>query len=255
MPDSELCFIGKYAFEGCGIKSLSIPSNFIEFDQNWCFWISELVDLKVSPSKQNCICFYENQFLLMKSHPKSDVFDILILVPRNIKNAKVPSFVRKISDLAFASCKELKVVEFSADSKLEIIGHKVFYQSSIETLIIQSSVEKFEEEWCNEAFELTNIEILPNEKENIICCQNKLIFGKSDLTSNNFDVLYFTNHYIESLNIPSYIRIIGSSAFDSSLIITITFSEDSELFSIEKYAFHHSSLLSISIPCHVKKNR
>lgn len=251
--NSELSYIGVSAFEGSHISTLSLPSNNIEFKENWCFWTHLLNNLLVSPSKQNCICLNDDGFLLMKSDPKSDVFDILLLAPRDVKKAVIPPFVKKIAQLAFACCNQLTEVECSRDSELKIIGSKAFNGSSIKKLIIPSTVEVLEEEWCNEADSLSNIIILPCEKENIMCYQDEFIFGKLDINTDIFDILYFASRDIQSATIPSFIRIIGSNAFDGCKLQTIHFSDDSELVSIGKYAFQNSKLTSISIPYRVTK--
>ena len=81
-----------------------------------------LEEFEVKPSKQKCICLYEDKYLLSKSDSKSDIFDILLISSRKIEKAVIPSFIKRIADCAFDQCSKLNEVECSSDSQLKIIG-------------------------------------------------------------------------------------------------------------------------------------
>lgn len=77
----------------------------------------------------------------------------------------------------------------------------------------------------------------------------EFIFGKINENSDEYDVLKFAFHDIENAKIPSFIKRIYKSAFaECNKLECIEFKNDSNLISIDKYAFFHSSLKKIVIP-------
>lgn len=252
--NSQLKSIGKFCFCCSGIRELFLPSNFIEFGSEWCSMTNSLTSLNVSPSKQNCICLYKNQFLLSKSDPKSDIFDTLLLASRDIQRVVIPSFIKKIAQCAFDQCVELEEVECSPNSELKIIGEKAFCGSTIGKLTIPSSFDKFEDEWCCDTNNLVDIVVMKQQVENITYYDDSFILGKTDLKSDVFDILYFAQRNVVNVTIPSFVKIIGSSAFDGcESLFEVNFPKDSQLVSIGKSCFAHSSLQTIEIPWQVEK--
>ena len=76
-----------------------------------------------------------------------------------------------------------------------------------------------------------------------------MIVCKSSKNENFYDVLIFVSRDVKNVIIPSSVKRIGSFAFDECQHLkSIEFSEDSELKSIDKLAFFHSTIESISIP-------
>ena len=59
-----------------------------------------------------------------------------------LESILIPSYVEIIGDNVFTNCKFLKKVEFSANSKLKIIGENAFKQSAIESIEIPMHVTK-----------------------------------------------------------------------------------------------------------------
>lgn len=78
------------------------------------------------------------------------------------------------------------------------------------------------------------------EKKNIIYYYDKFIIGKSDLKSDNYDILYFSRRDIKTANIPSFIKRIASNAFEGCYYLRqIEFDENLELVEIDDYIFIH----------------
>ena len=76
-----------------------------------------------------------------------------------------------------------------------------------------------------------------------------MILGKSDLSTDTYDVLIFVRRDATDVKIPSFVRHIDYSCFDGcSRIETLTFGHDSELRSIRKLAFANSSIKKLTIP-------
>lgn len=61
----------------------------------------------------------ENKYLLGKSDPNNDEFDILLFASRDIEKISIPSNIRIISSYAFNYCLSLKKVEIPLNSNLE----------------------------------------------------------------------------------------------------------------------------------------
>lgn len=81
----------------------------------------------------------------------------------------------------------------------------------------------------------------------------KYILGKSDLKKDNYDVLVFAVRSIESILIPSFVEIIGASAFQSCCKLKeIEFTNNSKLRKIEQFSIAHILISKICIPKHVK---
>ena len=63
--------------------------------------IENLGRIELIPKPNQKIAFYDNSFLLKKSDPKSGTFYVLFYALKNIKIARIPSFVRIIGKKAF----------------------------------------------------------------------------------------------------------------------------------------------------------
>ena len=81
----------------------------------------------------------------------------------------------------------------------------------------------------------------------------KMIITKSDINSDNFDVLYYVTCNAEDVLIPSNIKIIGENSFiRCKKIKSVKFQENSELEIIDKYSFMESSIIEIKLPKHLR---
>lgn len=341
--NSELISIGEYAFLNSSITSIKIPSTVIEMKN--CFGNTEsLNEISVMPNNSRFSCF-DSSFLLEKSDENAENYDVLVLARKNIEEAIIPSFVRKIKSyafykceklkivkfiddsqlvsigknsfsfsalrsikipknvrkinkycfyqciwlknvefdkncelkqikkntfngtvieymkipskvtkigkLSFASCNHLKCIEFDENSELNMIQNDAFYHSSIELLQIPSKVTKIKEGWCDDVDNLKNIFVDKNN-ENFIFYEDNFLLGKSNMLCDEFDVLLFARRNIIIAKIPSFIKRIASYAFCScNSLVSAEFFEDSQLCSIDDYAFYNCSIFSISIPSHV----
>lgn len=78
---------------------------------------------------------------------------------------------------------------------------------------------------------------------------NGLLLGKSIENSDIFDLLLFASRNIEQVIIPSYIKCIQKHCFKNcTKLKNVEFAENSELCSIEDYAFENTSIEYIEIP-------
>ena len=79
---------------------------------------------------------------------------------KNLENiTKIPSSIKRIGRMSFAYCSKLKTLHLPNESKLKMISSDAFFHSSINELNIPNLNEYFEEGWCRDTSELTNINI------------------------------------------------------------------------------------------------
>lgn len=104
--------------------------------------IENLGRIELIPRPNQKIAFYDNSFLLKKSDPKSGTFDVLFYALKNIKIARIPSYVRIIGKKAFQCCVDLESIEFSDDSQLTLVQTYAFFKCfKIKKISFPSSVE------------------------------------------------------------------------------------------------------------------
>ena len=259
--DSELQTIEKSAFSSTLISSITIPDTFCEFKSGWSTRASRLSRVKIMPNNQR-YKNYGDDLIIGKSDIKSDNFDVLIFANRNIKAITIPPFIKiiasdsfaesiiesisipsqvlRIDDSAFFCCKKLQKIEFEPDSQLQSIGNNVFFSCSLTSLSIPSSVCELAEEWCAGKLRLNRVNVMPNNKR-YKNHGDDLVIGKSDIKSDNFDVLVFASRNIKTVTIPSFIKFISPHAFDQSSLKKVVIS--SHVVKIGKYAFHNCNKL------------
>lgn len=171
----------------------------------------------------------------------------------DLQSIIIPSHVRVIRSIAFYICRRLKKVEFeNNESELVSIERNAFADSRIEELTLPSNITYLSEGWCNDMPWLKSIKIIPYSKVNIVLYNEKMLLGKSDIKSDNFDILLFVLRNATKITIPSFIKHVSShSASLCTKLKSVEFEENSELVSIGKFAFHSLSISSIKIPKNV----
>lgn len=147
--NSELKIISKNAFSESGIESLTIPSKVEKLENGWCEKVDRLKNINIM-KENKCFTWYNDQFILGKSDPKSDKFDVLLFARRDIQVANIPSFIKRIGPCAFENCKQIIKLNFLPNSELEKIEFNAFKCSSIQKICIPSHVKKI----SKSAFEL-----------------------------------------------------------------------------------------------------
>lgn len=99
------------------INASSVPEN--------CLLASKLTDICFHPDNK-FYKIYKDIMIIGKSSIESDDYDVLVYVIRNVETITIPNFIRIIGSFAFNNCKKLQKVEFTTDSKLEIIKDNSF---------------------------------------------------------------------------------------------------------------------------------
>lgn len=227
--DSGLKTTESFAFKSTPIKSIELPSKVSELKKSWLLCTDEL---KVVENNSNVIN-YQSKFLLGKSDPKSDDFDVLLVAFPDLKDGLIPSFVKVISSYSFEKCEDLREVKFSIDSQLKIIESNAFNGTFIESLMIPPNLEVLENGWCAGVGKLIDIKNMKNQK-NFLNYNSDFILGKSDLKNDVFDTLVFARRNITNAVIPSSIKYIFNFAFyECKQLVDVQFQENSQLLSIE----------------------
>ncbi|KAK8841588.1 hypothetical protein M9Y10_027213 [Tritrichomonas musculus] len=273
---SELRFIDSFSFNFCSIERMTLPSTIEKFNEDWQTNLDGPDIIRIFPHKQQNIVYYNNSFILGKSDTKSDIFDVLIFAHKNITNAIIPSFIKRIESDAFKDCKQLKSVSFSDDSQLTEIGN--FSSCPLKQIKIPQKVQhiryhaffnclklkKVEFSDGSElksigygAFGFTNIEriVVPphvTQIELYTFLNTKRVDFHENSELKEIQDSAFLSSKIKRIRIPSSVTKIGCSAFmKCKFLEKVDFSFDSKLKMIQEKAFFASGLKSFSIPSSV----
>lgn len=141
--NSQLQTIEKCAFNYTPIKSSKIPSKLIELKEGWCSGVTKLNRIFVMPENPRFSCV-DGEFLFEKSSLENNVYDMLAFCPRDIQIVKISSFIKIIGSFAFQKCKNIKTVDYSFDSNLQIIRSNAFSYSSIKRFTVPSKLIEIE---------------------------------------------------------------------------------------------------------------
>lgn len=253
--DSELRSIGKNAFFFSSISTLYIPSKLEMFEEDWCYKAQDLNTIYISDENPNFKYYDEsNTIIIGKSNPRNSDFDLLVYVKYGVKELIIPSTIKRI---VCNFSKNLISVKFEGKSSLEIIGKNLFpFFTDIYTipydLTIPSSV-KFIGGLCSLPTKIFN-NIISKENPNFKYIDDSMIIGKFNSESEEFDTIISARLDIKKAIIPSYIKHISQFAFSRcDDLTTVEFQSDSQLISIEKFAFNHSGIKEIKIPSSCQK--
>lgn len=170
--NSELEIIEDTAFEYTLIQYIVIPPTVTKMSENSfqncnnlsVIFIDENSDLKsmklidcnaTFESKKNlptinCLSFDfdEEKQTAKVTGINSNVDPDYILIPRTVKHNEHEFLVTEISEGSFEGSKSLKIVFFSPDTEVRVIGKNSFASSTIKRIIIPSTVDKI----CENAF-------------------------------------------------------------------------------------------------------
>lgn len=252
--NSMLTTIKKCAFWKSSIERLTISTNLINLENEWCSGANNLNHITCCSNNPRYKSYEDNKYIIGKKTIESPNYEILVFCIRNIdRKATIPNFIKEIESHAFDKCNNLQKVEFSNYSEIETIHKEAFFDSSIESLTIPASLVDLKEGWCSGANNLTTISVDPKNKRYSFF-DEKFIIGKSSIEQENFDVLVFCIRNIQTVIIPSFIKIIGPYAFEMcKKLKKVDFEIDSKLEIIEKFAFSCSSIEKFFIPPCLKK--
>lgn len=126
------------------------------------------------------------------------------------------SKLHSIPSRLFSFCSKLITVDIPEESEIKTIGVEAFFSCPIKSLYIPSTVEELKEKK-----NLKNIKISNNNPKYKYLDENhQLIVCKSDKNNKFFDVICFANRSIHKVDIPLFIKYIGSCAFSNCKHLT-----------------------------------
>ena len=187
--DSSVIEIEKNAFAYSNIEEIVIPNSVDCLHAGWCRGTSKLIKVIIMPKNERYICC-DDKMILAKSDLQMTEYDRLVFVNRNVKQIKIPSFVKYIDNYAFSelpiksiyipqeitdigkgafyNCKLLKNVEIPKKSKLDRIEKLAFVGTLIKNIRIPLIISHLGELWCDETTlvkKFVNITKYKNEEE------------------------------------------------------------------------------------------
>ncbi|KAK8890751.1 hypothetical protein M9Y10_035536 [Tritrichomonas musculus] len=250
--DSKLQTIESNAFSYTPIESIYLPSKVVELHKEWCYETSKLNKVIVSPDNPY-FKTYEDKMIIGKKNIESTNYDQLIFCARNVETITIPNFIECICTYAFFRCEQLRQIEISSDSKLKTIEKCAFSYTPIESIYLPSKVVELHKEWCYETSKLNKVIISPDNPYFKIY-EDKMIIGKKNIESTNYDQLIFCARNVETITIPNFIECICTCSFDNcKQIQKVEFLNDSKLEIIEDESFFNSSIRTIKISSKVTK--
>lgn len=210
--------------------------------KNTCLLI-EICENAFEKSRLNTLEFAENSELKsIKYKAFSETQIANILIPKNV------TFIGYES---FSECYNLNVFDFEEKSALEVIEEKAFYNSGIRTLYLPSSVLEIGKKFCYRTPNLDNI-IIKDSKVQNIKIEDKILFGKSDLKSDVFNIILFGEKNLKQIKIPKFITFIYESAFSNcNNIKSVSFPKENTLKKIDPFSFSDSFIHKITIPSYI----
>ncbi|KAK8837408.1 hypothetical protein M9Y10_036842 [Tritrichomonas musculus] len=234
--DSKVETLKNSCFYAAHVKKIKFPPSLKKLDEYWASSLYDLVEIEISP-KNPFFIYYDNKYLLGKSAESSGKFDVLYYARFDIDEALMPPQVTIIKPYSFGRHKMLKCVTFPNNSQIKRIENYAFCGSSIKKLELPASLEMIGDSCFNAVSELTEIKVSPKNKVFKVF-DEKCLLMMSQPGSGVFDVLIFGMRDIESVRIPSYIKIINNDAFDNcEKLKSITFESGSLLEKIGGYGF------------------
>ena len=236
-PDSKLKLLGSYVYNQCRIFRIIIPpllekiavDCFIGIGYSYFSAYLDISNIEISKENKN-FKYYNDNFIIGKSNPNIDDFDMIIFAKRNLTEIEIPSFIRIIWPYVFYKQENLKTVTFQPDSKLQIIGEYAFASSGINSIEFPPSVEQIHNEAFSYCSSLNSINFAPN----------------SNLTSIGSWAFAYSN--IESIKIPPHLKQIDNGLLEKCKNLkTLEIPSNSEINSISEYIFNNSYFVNYII--------
>lgn len=137
---SSVTSIGKCAFESCSsLTQISIPSSVTSIGEGVFAGCKKLDKFNIISCQEKRIEYHEDQFLIYKSEPNNENYDILVWTKSTLSVVNIPSFIKIIKCFAFDNCSSLTQV--SIPSSVTSIGKCAFnYCSSLTQIEIPSKI-------------------------------------------------------------------------------------------------------------------
>ena len=212
---------------------------------------------------RECISIYSNHtdmhYRLNKKNKTASLFSVRlcygtkkILIPRSIAHDGNLYLITSITGLVIDYYEKTPIeITFEDNSAIKTIYSLDYLPANC--IKLPASVIDLQSRWCSNVLMLTKI-IVPPENKRFIFKDDKYLLGKTDNDSDVYDTLLFARRDIKESYIPSNIKMISSYAFQNCKNLTkIEFQSDSNLQTIDSYAFSYANIQNIHIPSSVSK--
>ena len=143
-----------------------------------------------------------------------------LIIPRSIQYNEQEFIVTRIKKDSFNHIYDLTSIQFPLDSEVQIIEEKSFYDCHVKKILLPPSITKLCDGWIHSDSGVKKVKMISNNQyyKNY---DKDFIIGKSDPTSDEYDVLVFANRFITEYTVPSFIKQISSNCFACSKLTKI----------------------------------
>lgn len=257
LPDT-LSNIGVYAFGGCvELQDISIPESVGIISAGMFENCASLIGVEI-PAGVNTIG--DSAFKGCKKITKLILPDGITAINAStfegcssLSEIALPDGITVINDNAFKDCSSLS--EIALPDGISVIGKYAFDSSALEKISIPDSVITIGDYAFNKCVKLSSVVFGANIRLKEL---NVYTFGycyalETIAIPNTVTTLKsgtFSNSGLTSIFIPASVEIVSESTFNNCRsLIKATFAQNSQLQSIEKYAFNNCiALTEINIP-------
>lgn len=214
--------------------------------------INQNQEYVITSIEEGSFSFSEIKSIQFEDNSELEIIDEKAFYNSSLKSISLPKSVTKISPYSFACCLKLQEFIIPENSKLKVIESNAFFGSPIESIFIPSDLKYSQENWFNGLMKLTKFKVSP-KSQSFFNYQDNYILGKNE-EDQYYEILLFARRDIIRAAIPSFVEQIAPHSFEfCKSIQKVSFSNDSNLKIIQKYAFSNSALQTITIPKTVLK--
>ena len=191
---------------------------------------------------------WENRYIQFAPDSEIRTIDQNVFKKLYIVSVTFSPHLTRICSYAFSDCFYLCEVIFPENSELQVIEKFAFINTSIESILIPSTVTELQEGFLCKNKYLKKIQVMPGNRY-YKSYEDKFLFKKSDENEDEFDVLILAAKDVKTVILPDYIkRISGYSFNECQQLQKIEVSKDSKLQTIGEFAFYESSIECLKIP-------
>lgn len=156
----------------------------------------------------------------------------------SIESITIPKHITKISEGTFFNCEKFQEINFHDDCELKIIDKRSFGFTALQSITIPASVVELKDKWLkyvnSEDFDVK----IDEKNKQFKYFEDKIIVGKTNPESEEYENLVFARRSIENLKIPPFIKRIAPFAFSECKKLESISDHNLSEFIIEKKAFY-----------------
>lgn len=175
-------------------------------------------------------------------HPTNNVF-----IPRYAKYKFKKYKIFFIEPYAFSN-QQIESIEFPKNSSMLTFSSYCFQGTRLQKLQIPCDLSSLQDNWCADVYDLNDIDV---SKKNIYFTyyENRYLIGKDSFLSKVQNKLHYARFDILDAPIPPFITILKHYSFGNHpQLRSITFSEDSELTTIQSFVIYNSPIQCLILP-------